>query len=93
MASQQTWDDFEGIRNQVAVINCELAGSLRGYLEELYNLYSAIIVDPARLAEVVALADAHPVFNSAYLAEQAAEQAGKLIALRSWLIANGYILE
>jgi hypothetical protein len=89
MASQQAWNDFEGIKSRIAVINSELAGSLRGCLEELYDLYSAITADPARLAEAVALADTNPVYNSTYLSEQA----GKLIALRSWLIANGYILE
>jgi hypothetical protein len=89
MASQQAWDDFEGVKSRVAVINSELAGSIRVHLEELNDLYLAITADPARLAEVTIIANAHPVFNLVYLGQQS----GKLITLRSWLIVNGYILE
>jgi hypothetical protein len=89
MASQQAWDDFESVKRIIAVLNSQIAGSFKGYLDELNSLFTAISADPARSAEVIALADSHPVLNSAYLSEGA----GKFLALRAWLIANGYILE
>lgn len=89
MASQQAWDDFDSARRIVAVLNSQIAGSFKGYLNELNSLFTAIAADPARSAEVVSLADSHPVQNSAYLSEAT----GKFLALRAWLIANGYILE
>lgn len=89
MISQQAWDDFESVKRIIAVLNSQIAGSFKGYLEELNSLFTAIATDPARLAEVTSLADSHPVLNSVYLSEAA----GKFLALRAWLIANGYILE
>jgi hypothetical protein len=88
MASQQAWDDFDSVRRLVDVVNAQKNGPLRGSLHELNTLFTAIAADPARAAEVSALADSHPTETAAHLAEEA----GKLLAMRAWLIANGYIL-
>ena len=89
MASQQAWDDFESVKRLVAVLGSEIAGILRVSLNDLNTLFTAIAADPARAAAVSSLADSHPVETAAHLAEEV----GKLLALRAWMIANGYISE
>lgn len=88
MASQQAWDDFDSTRRLTAVLASEMAGPLKGNLNDLNTLFTAIAADQARTAAVVALADSHPTETAAYLSEEV----GKFLALRAWLIASGYIL-
>ena len=89
MASQQAWDDFESFRGLVAGVDSQIVGTMRNYLENIYEKYNDVMSDQERSAEVVALADTHPVQNSTYLIAEV----GKLLSLREWLIANGFFAE
>ena len=89
MASQQAWDDFDSVRRLTAVLSSEIGGPLKANLNDLNTLFATIAADPTRTVEVSALADSHPTETAVHLAEEA----GKFLALRAWLIANGYISE
>jgi hypothetical protein len=89
MASAQAWEDTDKLRALITVVNSLLDTTIHGDLSELNDLFEIIAGDQNRLSEDVALADTHPVWNSAYLTAEV----GKLLTLRAYLIANGYIPE
>ena len=83
--SAQAWDDVRFL-TEASVSLPNQVGALRVSLAALKAKYEEIVADPARTQEDVALADTHPVNNSAKLTGDV----GKFLALDTWLEANGY---
>jgi hypothetical protein len=87
MASEQAWSDFERIRARLQYLGeAEASNSLKDGINTLESIVNEIIVDPVRTAELSALADTHCHCTSAHM--MATYQ--KLIALRDYLVANGF---
>ena len=86
MATQQAWDDVENLIHYLQDVQNECSACLRLKLSLIKSLLDALAADQPRLAEAVAHADQHPIYNSTKLAELS----GKYLQLNDWLIANGY---
>lgn len=86
MATQQAWDDVLLLAGLIQSLDNEVGEAVHGKLLSLKAVFEAIIADPTRTANAVALADEHPVYNSAKIIADV----GKFMALHDWLTANGY---
>jgi len=89
MSTQQAWDDFNSISDLVVACAVEIGGTLKGCLNKISDLFNAIVANEARMTAVISLADTHPVYTATYLTTEV----GKILVLRDWLIANGYMTE
>lgn len=86
MASQQAWDDFCALKAQVGYIDGELSNTVKDSINKLEALIAVIVADGPRAAEVVALADTHPVWTSTYILDLY----NKMLAVRTAIIAQGF---
>lgn len=86
MASQQTWDDFNTLENQMNYFEGQISTCVKGELAKLQVEAEAIMADPARAAAVTALADQHPKWTAAAIVAYY----NKLMALQAYLVAQGF---
>lgn len=86
MASQQAWDDFNALKSSAGYLEGELSGVVKDSINKMETLIGVVVVDAPRAAEVVALADTHPVWTSAHILDVY----NRLLAVRAALIAQGF---
>lgn len=85
MATQQAWDDFNALKSSIQFIEGECSNCVKDTTNKLEVLINTIVADPARAAEVIALADQHPHWTSTHLLELY----NKFLAIRATIIAQG----
>jgi hypothetical protein len=88
VATQQAWDDFLGLKGLVEFIEGDLGVNLKNSFIQMDALFNAIVADPVRAAEAIALADLHPEWTSAALLARVTAYQG----LRDYLGAQGFIV-
>jgi hypothetical protein len=86
MATEQAWSDFNTLKSQMEYFQGQLSVCLKGELIKVQAEAEAIMGDPGRLAAVTALADQHPEWTSAAIADYY----NKLMALQAYLVAQGF---
>jgi len=85
MASQQAWDDFCALKASEDCLEGELARA-KDDIGKLEALVGAIVADPARAAEAVALADQHPEWTSAHVLDVY----NRLLVVRTAISGQGF---
>jgi hypothetical protein len=88
MATEQAWDDFDALRNSLDFLSAEFGSTLRPAFDKLSDDYTEITADPDRTAAAVVVADIHYYWTAAKLLEMIT----KYLALRDYLVANGFII-
>jgi hypothetical protein len=86
MATQQAWDDFCALKSQVGFIDGELTNCVKDSISKLEVLVAAIVADPVRAAEAIALADQHPTWTSAHILDLF----GRMQTVKAAIIAQGF---